>query len=288
MASTTNPLILDFDQSVMPLPGSTTRDLANWQEEIRFGCSMKSMRRLAFAIAPLLQKMPRVVFMGSGDYHHITWLLLEQYRDFGQPIQVVVLDNHPDNMRYPWGIHCGSWVYHASRLPFVEQVNVLGITSTDVEKFRSWENHLSGLRSGKIRYWCIGRDIGWMGALGIRQSHSFDSCAHMLEAFETHLKANQTPVYLSIDKDVLSPQDAHTNWDQGVMRLNEMWSVMDLLKGRVVGSDVTGEVSVYQYRSRFKQFLSDLDSQPEITAADSLRWQTEHHVINSKIIEQLG
>lgn len=288
MASTANPLILDFDQSVMPLPGSMTRDLANWQEEIRFGCSIKSMRRLGFAIEPLLQKMPRVVFMGSGDYHHITWLLLEQYRDFGQPIQVIVLDNHPDNMRYPWGIHCGSWVYHASRLPFVEQVNVLGITSTDVEKFHSWENHLSGLRSGKIRYWCIGRDLGWMGALGIRQSRSFDTCAQLLEAFETHLKANKAPVYLSIDKDVLSPQDAHTNWDQGVMRLGEMWSVMDLLKGRVIGSDVTGEVSVYQYHSRFKQFLSDLDNQPEITPEQLARWQTEHQLINQKILAQLA
>lgn len=288
MASTANPLILDFDQSVLPLPGSTTLDLSGWQETIRFGCTKKSINKLALAIAPSLQKMPPVVFMGSGDYHHITWLLLEQYREFGEPIQVIVFDNHPDNMRYPWGIHCGSWVYHASKLPFVAQVNVLGIASTDVEVFHSVENHLSGLYSGKIRYWCIGRDLGWMRTLGIRQSNSFDSCADLLQAFETHLKAVKLPIYLSIDKDVLAPQDAHTNWDQGVMRLSEMLRAMDLMQGRVIGSDVTGEISVYQYRSRFKQFLSDLDSQPEIAATDLIRWQTEHQVINQKIIAQLG
>jgi arginase family enzyme len=288
MASTANSLVLNFDDSVLALPSSQVLELARHQEAIRFGCSMKTMRELAPLLDPALHKDPSVVFMGSGDYHHISWLLLQRYQASAAPIQVMVLDNHPDNMRYPWGIHCGSWVHHVSRLPFVAQVNVLGITSPDVEVLRSWENHLGGLRSGNIRYWCVGRDLGWMRHFGIQQSNSFDSVADLLQALETHLKLATMPIYLSIDKDVLSPDDAHTNWDQGVMRLSEMLQAIDLMQGRIIGSDVTGEVSVYQYQSRFKQFLSDLDSQPEITQAELLSWQTQHQAINLALQQRLA
>lgn len=277
-------LTLDFDHSVLPLPDSARVDLAHWQEGIRFGCRMKSLRRLEAAIAPALEQHPPVVFVGSGDYHHITCLLLERYRNFGQPIQLVVFDNHPDNMRYPFGIHCGSWVWHASRLPFVAQVHVLGITSADVEAPHAWENHMLPLVTGKVRYWCVGRDLGWMRRLGLTRSLSFPSISAMLDAFSGHLAACAGPVYLSIDKDVLSPEDVHTNWDQGVMRFTELQAAVAMLNGRIVGSDVTGEVSVYRYRSRFKRLLSGLDGQPEIVAADLERWQDEHRAINLQIL----
>lgn len=278
-------LILDFDGSVLPLSGSARLDLTAWQEEIRFGCREKSLKHLQQTIQPALDNAPPVVFMGSGDYHHITWLLLQRFLAFGQPIQLVVLDNHPDNMRYPWGIHCGSWVHHVSRLPFVAQINVLGITSTDVEVMHGWENHLRNLRAGKVRYWCIGRDLGWMRALGIRQSNSFDTCGNLIEAFKTHLKVAQMPIYLSIDKDVLSPEDVRTNWDQGVMRLEEMRELIALMRGRIIASDVTGEVSVYHYKSRFKQMLSAMDDQPEISKEQLAEWQAGQQQVNLQLLE---
>lgn len=280
-------LILDFDNSVQPLPGSDRIDLAQWQEEIRFGCSLRSMHKLETVIAPALAQPPGIVFIGSGDYHHITCLLLERYRSYGQPIQLVVFDNHPDNMRYPWGIHCGSWVWHASRLPFISQIHVLGITSTDVESPHAWENHLRNLRSGKVRYWCIGRDLGWMKHLGIQHSHSFSSAQFLLKAFAEHMAATDDPIYLSIDKDVLSAEDAKTNWDQGVMRFEEMKAAIELLKGRIIAADVVGEVSAYRYGSLFKRVLSGLDDQPEIPEYDLATWQSQHQQINRGLLEAL-
>jgi arginase family enzyme len=287
MASTATPLILDFDQSVLPLPGRSTIGLSDWQEAARFGCRLQTLHQLGEKIAPALEKRPGVVFMGSGDYHHITCLLLEQYRQSGQPIRIVVFDNHPDNMRYPFGIHCGSWVWHASRLPFVTQIDVLGITSSDVEAAHGWENHLRNLKSGRVRYWCVGRNLSWMRLLGITHSQSFDTAAHMLQAFSAEIARSVEPIYLSIDKDVLSAEDAHTNWDQGVMRFSEMQAVVAALKARVIGADVTGEVSVYHYQSRFKRLLSGLDGQPDIAPADLQRWQAEHQAINQGILQAL-
>ncbi|HEY3326582.1 MAG TPA: arginase family protein [Novimethylophilus sp.] len=283
----TDALILNFDDSVLPLSRSTGIDLGTWQEEIRFGCRMSSLRRLQAAIVLALAQQPRIVFMGSGDYHHVTCLLLERYRNLGQPIQLVVFDNHPDNMRYAFGIHCGSWVWHASRLPFVAQVHVLGITSTDVEAAHAWENHLRPLMADKVRYWCVGRNLSWMKRLGIKHSHSFSSMQLLLKAFAETIATTAEPIYLSIDKDVLAPEDAHTNWDQGVMRVEELQQAISLVGKRIIAVDVVGEVSAYRYNSLFKRVLSGMDGQPAIPQEDLAEWQAQHQRINEALLESL-
>jgi len=282
------PLILDFDGSVLPLPDEQRIDLRGWQEELRFGCRTGALDKLEHAIGGTLASGHGTVFLGSGDYHHISHLLIRRYAGLGQPLQVVVFDNHPDNMRYPFGIHCGSWVWHLSRLPFVARVHVLGITSRDVEAAHGWENHVRNLRSGKVRYWCVGRNLGWMKRLGIAHSRSFPAMPALLQEFGEYIAATAEPIYLSIDKDVLAPEDAHTNWDQGVMRLTELQAAIAMLEGRIVGSDVTGEVSVYRYQSRFKRLLSGIDGQPGIDETDLLRWQMEHLQINQDLLDLLS
>lgn len=281
-------LILDFDDSVKPLPGAHAIPLGNRQEVIRFGCRLKVLRELGRELAPDLDARPPVVFMGSGDYHHVSYLLIERLRLLNKRIQVVVFDNHPDNMRYPFGIHCGSWVWHVSRLPFVARVHVVGITSTDVESGRLWENHLAPLYSGKVAYWCVQRNLRAMRFIGIRHGRSFPSVAAMLEEFSTALAAVPEPVYLSIDKDVLARAVAQTNWDQGVMRLEELTAAIRLLQGRILASDVVGEVSSYRYRSRYKRFLSGLDGQPQIPERTLSEWQAQHQQINGQLLSLLS
>ncbi len=282
----TNPLILDFDQSVLPLAGSERLPLGNWQERVRFGCPLRVLQRLADEIGPAATGRG-TVFLGSGDFHHVSHLLIRGHADLGEMLQVVVIDNHPDNMLYPCGIHCGSWVWHVSRLPFVACVHVLGITSPDVGMAHAWENRLRPLRQGRLRYWCVGADLNWMKYLGITGSRSFGSIAAMLGAFAGHIRATSGPIYLSIDKDVLARNEVHTNWDQGVMRMDELGAAIRLLRGRIVASDITGEVSTYRYRSRFKRLLSGLDSQPAIAPEALLEWQAEHQSINRQLLDWL-
>jgi hypothetical protein len=280
-------LILDFDDSVRPLPETDGVSLHDRQEAIRFGCGMPVLRALGEELAPVLDAHAPVVFLGSGDYHHITCLLIERFQSIGTAIQVVVFDNHPDNMRYPFGIHCGSWVWHVSRLPFVACVHVVGITSKDVEGGHLWENHLAPLYSGKVRYWCVQRNLRAMRYAGIRHCQSFSSVAAMLDQFSGALAATTEPVYLSIDKDVLAPDVVHTNWDQGVMRLEELTSAIEMLQGRIAGSDVTGDVSSYRYHGRFKRLLSGLDGQPSIPDHTLGEWQAQHQVVNRQLLSLL-
>jgi arginase family enzyme len=282
----TDALILDFDGSVLPLPGSRRLPLADRQEDLRFSCSLRALNGLDDQIGAAI-KDHAVAFLGSGDYHHISHLLIRRHARIGQALQVVVFDNHPDNMRYPFGIHCGSWVWHVSRLPFVACVHVLGIASADVAARHAWENHLRPLRAGKIRYWCVGQDLGWTRRLGIFGSDSWPSGAALLDAFAAYIATTAGPVYLSIDKDVLPVAAVHTNWDQGVLTLAELGWAIRLLRPRLIGCDVTGEVSVYRYRGLWKRLFSSLDGQATPAAADLGRWQAEHQAVNLRLLDWL-
>jgi arginase family enzyme len=280
----TRPLILDFDGSVQGLSDADAIPLQYWQERIRFGCTMSSLRALGNEI-PAAAPM---VFLGSGDYHHVSYLLVERLRGLKTPIQVVVFDNHPDNMRYPFGIHCGSWVAHVSGLPFVTCVHVLGITSNDVAGLHVWENHLRPLHSGRVRYWCIGPDLRALQRLGIRHSQSFQSAADLLARFAAESRAWTDPVYLSIDKDVLAPTVVQTNWDQGVMTLEEIEQGIDTIAKLVIASDVTGEVSSYQFASLCKRILTRLDRQPDVPADLLSSWQQQQMRVNQRLLAKLA
>lgn len=283
-----SPLVLDFDASVHALPDERRIALADWQEAIRFGCRLRSLRALEATLAPHLDAAHGPVFLGSGDFHHLSYLLIDRLRALGEPVRVVVFDNHPDNMRYPFGIHCGSWVGHASRLAHVASIDVLGITSTDVEAGHAWENHLRPLRQGRVRYGCVGRNLGWLRRFGAQGAASYPSCAALLDAFTATLDRSSAPIYLSIDKDVLSPQDVQTNWDQGVMRWAELGPLIERLRDRLVGVDITGDVSAYRYRSRFKRLLSGLDRQPDLAASQLAGWQAAQHALNLDLLRRLA
>jgi hypothetical protein len=280
-----NALILDFDGSAGPLPGAAVVPLRDRQEEIRFGCRLSSLRRLGRDLAPHLDGNPRIVFAGSGDYHHVSYVLIERLRKLGTRIEVVVFDNHPDNMLVPFGIHCGSWVGAVSRLPFVSRVHVAGITSPDVEGAHALENQLAPLRGGKVVYWTVGCNLAALHRLGAAPSRSFATIAEMLEALGNALAETANPLYLSIDKDVLAPDVVRTNWDQGVMRFEELASAIETLQPRIVASDVVGDVSPYRYRGWLKRLLSRWDGQQAVPAASLDGWQTAQRGVNARLLE---
>ncbi|HEY8682199.1 MAG TPA: hypothetical protein VIM06_03440, partial [Rhodanobacter sp.] len=254
------------------------------QESIRFGCSLASMRRFDSMLDELLPALYGTVFTGSGDFHHLSWPLIAR-RQASTPFQVVVLDNHPDNMRFPFGVHCGSWVRKVAMLRQVSHVHVLGITSADIGAAHAWENYLMPLLRKKLTYWSIGVDTGWSRRLGLAQAfRSFETPAAMVDAFVEAQRAQTAPSYLSIDKDVFAPEVAHTNWDQGVLQLAHARAIIDSLRNGLVGSDINGEVSHYAYQSWWKRRLSAIDEQPAIDPAQLAGWQSQQHALNLQLL----
>jgi hypothetical protein len=282
------PVVLDIDRSVGPLPDRLVLPLAHWQESIRFGCSLATMRRFRTMLDELLPATYGTVFTGSGDFHHLSWPLIARL-SAPRPFQVVVLDNHPDNMRFPFGVHCGSWVRKVALLPQVSHVHVLGITSSDIGAGHAWENYLIPLRRGKLSYWSIGVDTGWSRRLGLAHAfHGFDTAEAMVDAFTESQRTQPAPSYLSIDKDAFAAEVAHTNWDQGRLLLDHALGLIGSLRHGLVGSDINGEVSHYRYRSWWKRKLSALDEQPEIDPAQLAGWQAQQHALNLQLLEAIS
>ena len=282
------PIVLDIDHSVGPLRDRLVLPLERWQEAIRFGCSLATMRRFARVLDELLPEHHGTVFTGSGDFHHLSWPLIAQVRR-EMPFQVVVLDNHPDNMRFPFGVHCGSWVRKVALLPQVIHVHVLGITSADIGAAHAWENYLTPLRRGKLSYWSIGVDTGWSRRLGLAHAfHGFDTAAALVDAFVERQRTQPAPSYLTIDKDVFAPEVARTNWDQGRLRLGHALALIGSLRRGLVGSDINGEVSHYRYKSWWKRRLSALDAQPVIDPAQLAEWQAQQHALNLQLLAAIA
>lgn len=289
------PLILDFDASVLPLGRGETRfDLGGWQEAVRFGCGHRTFARLEDHIGPMLPRERGCVFLGSGDFHHLTLLLLRRLaKERALPaasMDLVVCDNHPDNMRYFFGLHCGSWVRHAAALDCVRAVHIIGIHSPDITLPHAWENYLSPFVRNKLHYWSVGVSAAWLGILGrAALARRFDSADALVSAFAS---APGESVYLSIDKDVLSPRAAPSTWDQGVFEPEHLDAIIRACAERLCGVDVCGDVSHYAYRSPLKRFLSRLDGLrgPDEPGAPRLfeSMRERHREINQRLLSLLS
>lgn len=177
-------------------------------------CDEEGERALRQKIAPFSAES--IHFIDSGNYHYMTKLWTEKLRE---PFVLAVADHHPD-MQPPLFqelLSCGCWVNRVlEENPYVEKVVLLGadaaLVSAVPEPYRS--------RMAAYDENQIARDDCW------------ENC------FRKDL-----PVYLSIDKDILSPSQVHTNWQQGTLTFSQLRNViLELFQHcRVLGADICGE-----------------------------------------------
>lgn len=220
-------------------------------------------RDLDLFAARLSQQMPRgrqdprLTFMGSGDFHHVTLLLLEDaLRNEEEPATVIHFDNHPDWVRFAGGVHCGSWVSAAAEHAQVDKVITVGVCSDDLTR-PEWKGaNLSLLSTGALELYPyehaqsrVKKDYGagscYRQAAGFIEWTTIASCGE--ENFIDHLlsRIRTGNVYLTIDKDVFARDEAVTNWDQGSMRLPFLLSTIAAIGHlhRIIGADVIGDYS---------------------------------------------
>jgi arginase family enzyme len=285
MKPSTETLVLDFDHSVkLPATFCHTLDLHRYEENIRYCASMERMHELESVIIDEIRRH-RFFLLGNGDFHHLSYLLIKNmpYKN----MHIAVFDNHPDNMFFPAGIHCGSWVYHASKLGHVAEISVFGIASGDVKGLNTVQNRLSAIRSGKVKYYCVspvGRILKLAGSPHIKEIGM--DYRSILQDVEKRLLPLNTPIYLSIDKDVLSTDYIRTTWDQGKLSEDELMKCVEMLSPRVVAADITGDLSSYTYQSLLKKILRRFDG-----AAGNLSFTAEdlqkHQALNLRILSLL-
>jgi hypothetical protein len=94
--------------------------------------------------------------------------------------------------------------------------------------------------------------------------------------------------YLSIDKDAFSVDTARTNWDQGRLEEEHALAIIEALRGRIVASDINGEVSAYQYRTWWKRLLSGMDGQEPIPQSELDAWQAQQRAFNTRLLAAIA
>ncbi|MCX7903192.1 MAG: arginase family protein [Caloramator sp.] len=159
----------------------------------------------------LIDTINNINFIGSGDYHHVTYSIIS---NIPHKFSLIVFDNHCDYNVLPYGtISCGSWIAQASKLPNLDKILVLGVSNINLNLYNS-----------KVYF--------------LEYDENFLKKA--LSLINTYITSS---IYISIDKDVLDPKYAITNWDQGRMKLNELLYILDYIKEKynIVGIDISGE-----------------------------------------------
>jgi len=189
---------------------------------------------------------PSLVFTGSGDFHHVSPLLIERAiaASWSGPVTVLHFDNHPDWVRFENGLHCGSWVGRAGRLPDVAKVITVGVCSRDVERPTPKGAHLDLIENGSLEiYPYRAPDGGPALRVGSVTRPTVESLGEAAFVDLLASRIETDAVYVTIDKDVLRTADAATNWDQGRTSLSFLETMLTrvLDERRLIGADIVGD-----------------------------------------------
>ena len=263
--------LLHFDDALLSQPlfmqecarlGASEIDLRDVGPEMRLWAREpiveRVRQRLRDSLTGVTNGGPILSWSGSGDFHHVTALitgLMAEVR--GKPITIVQFDNHPDWVSFAGGLHCGSWVRHVLDAGIASRVVGLGMTSRDLAWPEFKGASLDHVASGRLVLFSLDPPKSIViGNYGAGPGHEQRGRRIFWRSFpsEGGQKATEEPVltaigteaiYITIDKDILTPAGALTNWDQGLLTLGELLAWLDVLMRRftILGIDITGDYS---------------------------------------------
>lgn len=235
--------VLDFDHTYWPQkafhePPFEWIDLSDIDSAKRY-CEKESFEAIDKRVK---QRHNRgLTFIGSGNYHYVSFLLLSEIQE---PFTLVLFDHHTDMLQSPSKniITCGSWVLHALEfLPLLKKVIVIGV-----------EQEFSASIPA-----CFKEKV----AVFPHQKVSDDP----LLSSKIMAEIQTSAVYISIDKDVLSETEVHTDWDQGNLSLEKLdkllWFILS--RKKIIGEDICGEYplsAIEYYDQEMKQIIKKNES----------------------------
>jgi arginase family enzyme len=281
--------ILDFDGSIVEQPFAVeliearkakvvpARDLAHGLRIVASRGAIQAFEERLDIVDPGSRD---VVFLGSGDFHHLTYLLL---RRVSEQVILIHFDNHPDWVRFPATLNCGSWINHALKLPHVIRVITIGPCGRDLSLPELKTANLSAIREGRLEVYAwevpstrlFWRPVGGPGVQTYGRTLQWRNLSEepwMDFVEELCGRLPETAIWVTLDKDVLTPDEAVTNWDQGRMNLEQVMTAIEHVAGcrKIVGVDICGDYSTPRFRDPLRTFLSKTDrpsKNPNMTEA---------------------
>jgi len=301
--------VLNFDDSLSLQHELITRfnpvftDLREFSPYCRQWMNMATLRRLKSALDPTLKNS--ITFLGSGDFHHISSLLIEQFSD---PISLIVFDHHPDWDILPPKYGCGSWVTQVLKMPNLQKVVLLGVSSHDISTFAIHTGNLKALENNRVEIYpyqhpptkVVFRKVPDNCSIEVKRDFLLSEIRwrelkkRNLSEFFALLKERipTKQIYISIDKDCLHPDYALTNWEKGYFKLDELLLLLKMFKDNfsLVGVDITGDYSpIVKIHGRLKAKLAAWDHPQDYTARSHTIYDIGliNESTNIKILETL-
>ncbi|WPX09375.1 arginase family protein [Anaerocellum danielii] len=164
----------------------------------KYMCSKKVLDSISEKIKKVENSL---FFLGAGEYHHFTYMLLKK---INETFSLIVIDKHVDYAdTYQGFITCGSWLKDAAGLNQIAEIFVLSEEKKNVP-------------SSKIK---------------IFPPTEYKNIKPCL------------PVYISIDKDILTKFSINTTWDQGHCLPKTLIEIVSQFSSsfEIVGADICGE-----------------------------------------------
>ena len=177
-------------------------------------CDEDAMNEIRSRIAPY--SSGEIHFIDSGNYHYMTRIWVEK---ISEPFDLLVFDNHTDMQPPAFGglLSCGGWIYDSvMELPLLQKVILIG---PDEEAFSRVEPEIQ-------------KKVEFLSREKLRGMELMEILDFVKE------QTGKNPLYISIDKDVLCPEDADTNWSQGDMRLETMVRCLECAVTRCKAGDI--------------------------------------------------
>ena len=186
----------------------------------------------------------RLHYLDSGNYHYMTsfWC-----RKIKKPFRLIVFDHHTDMQDPAFGdiLSCGGWIsFCLRRLPALKEVILIGPAEEDLQ----------------------GIDPQLRPRLKYIPEKCLSKPAEDTEPFINEILSDHLPVYISVDKDILSQEDASTSWTQGhVSRtdllsfLESLFRLMHAMDVSACGMDVCGEADPPGIAESGKNELINMD-----------------------------
>lgn len=250
-----------------------TVNLVDLRNNLRFYAARRAVSECACRLRRHGAMQQNLHLLGSGDFHHLTLLLLEQVNS---PFALIVFDNHTDcSFPYP-KYHCGNWMYHAARLEMCKMILHVGATESHGVLGRRIISSLA--KSGKLTL---------LSGAECVEPNSVDKFKKLV--FENGF--NRLPVYVSIDKDVLCNDEAPGDWDNGIMTMSLLSALLDVIVNNcsVTGADITGEHDGnFHYRQNPLKNLFSFLEHPRQRQQPSFEIDAKQKIINFEIMEIFG
>jgi hypothetical protein len=281
-----NVRILNFDASIASQQQLASRyypqiiDLLDIGPSVRLWMDIPARDEIAKRLGG--PKRNSLTFIGSGDFHHISSILTGQLQE---PACLIVFDFHPDWDTLPPRLGCGSWVTAALNNNNILKCLLLGASSDDISSGWCLQNaNLRSLKDNRVEIYPYAHKPSQVFFRGVPGNISLKSKKNLfrtriywnelknynLEGFFASLirRLPVKRVYVSIDKDCLKKEYALTNWEEGLLSLDELLSMLRIIRENldIAAADVTGDYSEPIISGRWKKFLSGLDHPADIPA----------------------